>query len=184
MSLNNRLGLLGLFKSCSNDLRLEMSDSTTDDAIVLKGSKKPLIIGLVLSLVGGGGSFLAVSQGLLAGDDSGSEAEVADNAGKTSESFAFVPIDPLIVSLPSANGRDHLRFSAQLEVDPGYAAEVEAIKPRVVDVLNGYLRAVDLADLEDPTALLRMRAQMLRRVQIVTGEGRVKDLLIMEFVLS
>jgi len=32
--------------------------------------------------------------------------------------------------------------------------------------------------------LLRLRSQMLRRVQVVTGEGRVRDLLIMEFVLN
>ncbi len=53
-----------------------------------------------------------------------------------------------------------------------------------MDILNGYLRAVDVRDLEDPSALIRLRAQMLRRIQIVTGEGRVKDLLIMEFVLN
>ena len=32
--------------------------------------------------------------------------------------------------------------------------------------------------------LVRLRAQMLRRVQMVTGEGRVRDLLITEFVLN
>lgn len=62
--------------------------------------------------------------------------------------------------------------------------EVTGIKPRVVDVLNSYLRAVDVATLEDPTAMLRIKAQMLRRIQIVTGEGRVRDLLISEFVLN
>jgi flagellar FliL protein len=29
-----------------------------------------------------------------------------------------------------------------------------------------------------------MRAQLLRRIQIVTGEGRVRDLLVTEFVLN
>ncbi len=53
-----------------------------------------------------------------------------------------------------------------------------------MDVLNGYLRAVDVPALEDPSSLIRLRAQMLRRVQIVTGEGRVRDLLIIEFVLN
>ena len=56
--------------------------------------------------------------------------------------------------------------------------------PRVLDVLNSYLRAVEVSDLEDPSALVRLRAQMLRRVQIVTGEGRVRDLLVTEFVLN
>ena len=51
-------------------------------------------------------------------------------------------------------------------------------------MLNGYLRAVEVADLEDRTALVRLRAQMLRRVQIVTGEGRVRDLLVTEFVIN
>jgi flagellar FliL protein len=31
--------------------------------------------------------------------------------------------------------------------------------------------------------MLRMRAQMLRRVQVVTGEGLVRDLLVSEFIL-
>ena len=56
--------------------------------------------------------------------------------------------------------------------------------PRIVDVMNGYLRAMDKAVLEDPAGLVRMRAQILRRIQIVTGEGRVRDLLVTEFVLN
>ena len=56
--------------------------------------------------------------------------------------------------------------------------------PRILDVLNTYLRAVEVRDLEQPASLARLRAQMLRRVQVVTGEGRVRDLLITEFVLN
>lgn len=151
-----------------------------------KGSKMPLIIGLVLAVAGGGGGFFAVQSGLLGGG--GEAAEVAEEPeaepSSPSEAVAFVAIDPLVISLPSSGGRDHLRFAAQLEVSPDYVAEIEAIKPRIVDVLNGYLRAVELSELEDPTALMRLRGQMLRRVQVVAGDGRIKDLLIMEFVLS
>ena len=56
--------------------------------------------------------------------------------------------------------------------------------PRILDVLNTYLRAVEVRDLEEPAALVRLRAQMLRRVQVVTGEGRVRDLLVTEFVMN
>jgi flagellar FliL protein len=69
-------------------------------------------------------------------------------------------------------------------VPSAYAGEVAMLKPRILDVLNGYLRAVDPAELEDPAALVRLRAQMLRRIQIVTGEGRVRDLLVTEFVMN
>ena len=61
---------------------------------------------------------------------------------------------------------------------------VETVQPRVVDVLNSYLRAVKVADLEDPSALVRLRSQMLRRVQVVAGPGNVNDLLVMEFVMN
>lgn len=151
-----------------------------------KGSKLPLIVGLVLALAGGGGGFFAVQSGLLGGDQHAEEvAEAAPAEGdNAAAAVAFVAIDPLIISLPSATGRDHLRFAAQLEVSPEYVVEIEAIKPRIVDVLNGYLRAVELSELEDPTALMRLRGQMLRRVQVVAGDDRIKDLLIMEFVLS
>lgn len=78
----------------------------------------------------------------------------------------------------------HLRFRAQVEVIDSAVADVTLLVPRILDVLNSYLRAIDTASIEDPQALARMRAQMLRRIQIVTGEGRVRDLLITEFVLN
>ncbi|MEM8537132.1 MAG: flagellar basal body-associated FliL family protein [Pseudomonadota bacterium] len=151
-----------------------------------KGSKLPLILGVVLALAGGGGGFYAVQAGLIGGGDTADESTAKAEAPVAPPLVAasFVPIDPLVISLPKSGGRDHLRFSAQLEVPPSYVAEVEAIKPRIVDVLNSYLRAVELTELEDPAALMRLRAQMLRRVQVVAGNERVNDLLIMEFVLS
>lgn len=151
----------------------------------LKKSKLSLIIGVVLAIAGGGGGFFAVKTGLIGGaTDQSVEADTRGMTAETVAPFAFVPLDPLVISLPGLGSRVHLRFAAQLEVAPANVAEVEALKPRIVDVLNGYLRAVEVAELEDPTALMRLRAQMLRRVQIVTGEGRVRDLLIMEFVVN
>lgn len=146
-----------------------------------KRPKKGLLIGAALALAGAGGGFYAVQSGLLLPSPA---------QGKTESDIAalpdvgFVPIDTLVISLGAASGSRHLSFSAQLEVARGYEEEVRQILPRVVDVLNGYLRAVDIAELENPTSLMRLRAQMLRRIQIVTGEGRVRDLLIMEFVLN
>ncbi len=156
-----------------------------EDAPPKKKSKLPLILGVVLALAGGGGGFFAVSAGLVPGlgggtDKAGMKAPPPPPLGPVS----FVALDPLVVNLAAASGGGLLRFGAQLEVPPDYLAEVEAVKPRIVDVLNGYLRAVETADLADPTALMRLRSQMLRRVQVVTGEGRVRDLLIMEFVIN
>ncbi len=160
-----------------------------------KPSKMPLIIGLVLAIAGGGGGFYAVQSGLLPfGKTAPPEMEhVADagpsavDSGESAEdiaNLAFIEMDPLVITLRKAGGLKHLRFRAQLEVDVAHQAEVERILPRVVDVLNSYLRALEIGDLTDPMALPKLRAQMLRRINIATGQGRVRDLLIMDFVLN
>lgn len=147
-----------------------------------KSSKLPLIIGVVLALAGGGGGYFAVSTGMILGAES--EEVHAEEPEDALPDVAFVPVDPITVSMNSRSENHHLRFRAQLEVPAKYESEVQGVLPRVVDVLNGYLRALEAGDLEDQSALTRLRGQMLRRVQIVTGRGRVSDLLIMEFVLN
>jgi flagellar FliL protein len=150
-----------------------------------KKSKKPLLIGLVLALVLGGGGFYAVFSGMILGHAEESESISADTAElQALPDIAFVPIQPLVINLGGEGAARHLRFQAQLEVNKVAEADVTALLPRGVDVLNGYLRAVNMTDIESAAALVKLRAQMLRRVQVVTGEGRVRDLLIMEFVLN
>jgi len=171
------------------------ADKSPDDGAENAPQKKswrPLALGLVLALAGGGGGFYATYSGLFPGGDSRepheAETQNATHDGHASmgdmPDIAFVPVSPMIVSLGAGTQSRHLRFRAQLEVPSQYQADVEKLLPRVVDVLNSYLRALELSDIADAAALVRLRAQMLRRVQIVTGTGRVNDLLIMEFVLN
>lgn len=164
-----------------------MTDATTDEEIEEpKSSKLPLIIGIVLALLGGGGGFFLTSSGIILGGESQpAEAKEEEKAeGEKAPRIAFVPLDPLTISLNGDGSGRHLRFRAELEVDRAYVSDVELIRPRIIDLLNGYLRAVELQDLENPAVLTRLRAQMLRRVQVVAGRDQVKDLLIMEFVVN
>ena len=147
-------------------------EETAPDEAEKKKSKLPLILGVVLGLAGAGGGFFAVSSGMILAPES---AEVTDETAPGDvpaiPDVAFVPVEPLVIR-------------AELEVPSSFQAEVEKLLPRVVDVLNSYLRALDPADLESASALTRLRAQMLRRVQTVAGQDRVNDLLVMEFVLN
>ncbi len=165
-----------------------------DDAVPAEPKKKKLglILGLVAALALGGGGFYAVYAGFFdptsllgggGGHGGGGHGE-GDSAPSVLGDVAFVPMDPIMISLAPGSTARHLRFSGQLEVAPDHSAEVTALMPRVLDVLNTYLRAVEVRDLEDPASLARLRAQMLRRIQVVTGEGRVRDLLVSEFVLN
>lgn len=152
-----------------------------------KGGALGLIIGGVLMLGLGGGAFYAVYAGLVpvpekkaAADPHAAPAEHAEHGEKPP---AFLPLSPILVTLGRGAEMRHLQLTAQLEVAPDRLAAVDALTPRMLDVLNTYLRAVDAAVIEDPAAMLRMRAQMLRRVQMVAGEGLVRDLLVSEFIL-
>lgn len=149
---------------------------------VKKGSKKALLLGLVLSLVLGGAGFYAAWSGLILGD-SGAETH-AETGAEPLPDIAFVPVEPVTIALGAASQFSQLRMVSQLEVDKPHAADVTLLMPRILDVLNSYLRAVDVAEIEDPASLVRLRAQMLRRVQMVVGDGRVHDLLITEFIVN
>jgi flagellar FliL protein len=157
------------------------AEATLDD-LPRKRSKRPLMIGVLLALVLGGAGFYATWSGLVLGGEAG-HADT-DTAPGPLHGIAFVPLDTMVVSLGADSGSEHLRFTAQVEVVDAAVADVTLLKPRILDVLNSYLRAIDTASIEDPQAMARLRAQMLRRVQVVTGDGRVRDLLITEFVLN
>ena len=159
-----------------------MSDAALDAPEMPKPrSRFPLVAGLVLALAGAAGGFYAVWSGMILapGGTQGATVPDADVAEVT-----FVPVDPLVVSMGQGAGARHLMFRAQLEVAQGRGDAVTGLMPRIVDVLNSYLRALDPSDLEAPAALTRLRAQMLRRVQVVVGDDKVTDLLVMEFVVN
>ena len=154
----------------------------TDDA-PKKASKLPLIIGIVLAVLLGGGGFFAVYTGLLLGPKEETVEIEAEPVSPLAD-VSFLPLDPMVINVARASKPLYLRFRGELEVEPPYIEDVRKLVPRIMDILNGYLRAVPIAELEDPTALIKLRAQMLRRIQIVVGEGRVHDILIMEFVIN
>ena len=163
----------------------EANESGETDAPKKKKSKLPFLLGLILALAGGGGGFYATWSGMLG--DSGAEGEAPHEETAEAEPLppvAFVPLEPIIISMRSETRSAHLRFRAEIEVEAGTEEEVTLLMPRILDVLNTYLRAIEVSEIERPSALLSLRAQMLRRIQIVTGEGRVKDLLVTEFVVN
>jgi flagellar FliL protein len=153
--------------------------ATADDPAPARPRRRliPILLGFVLGVAAAGGGFIAARDGLI-------DIPKSMGANPQAPATVFVEVPQVVISLgPSVRSR-HLRFSSQVEVPAGAQAEVARLMPRILDVLNGYLRAVDPADLENPAAMVRLRAQMLRRVQMVAGPDRAIDLLITEFVLN
>ena len=162
-----------------------MSDeNTTAEEPPKKKSKLGFIIGIFACVFGLVGGFFVAYSGMLFPMET-AEAQTLDaNVLEDVGDIAFIPVDPIIVSLRPGSSNKHLSFRSQLEVPAIYRDDVEHLLPRIVDIMNGYLSALDTADFESPAIIVRLRSQLLRRVQVVTGLERVNDLLIMEFVLN
>lgn len=155
-----------------------------DEAPPKKG--KGMLFGMIGAVVLGGAGFFASFSGMLPiGGGAAPEEEEAPMEVMVAEvQPVFVPIEDMVISLGAGANARHLQFGAQLEIEPPFIEEITNLKPRILDIINTYLRAVEERDIESPAAMTRLRAQMLRRVQIITGDGKVKDLLITQFVLN
>ena len=156
---------------------MEKAESAED---VPKGrGKLGLIVAALGTLLAAGGGFaltyLGVVQGLMA------ERSTPAPVGPTT---AFVALDQITVSLHGDAGARFLRLSAQIEAPLHAQAEVQRLQPRLVSVMNTYLPALDAASLQEPAAIMRVRAQLLRRLQLVAGEDAIADVLITEFILG
>lgn len=145
-----------------------------------KSRRAPLILGGVGALVLGGAGFYAAYSGLVPAPNRAAQI----SAQPIAQDFAYIPIERLVVSLPAGRGARQLQFAGQIEVNAQSERDLQRLHPRFVDTIHTYLRAVDAQDLTDPAALIRLRAQILRRLQTIAGQGHVRDFLITEFILG
>ena len=98
--------------------------------------------------------------------------------------YSYIDLEPLVVSLGPTAKSKYLKISISLETSPDYEEKLKTLTPKFRDVLNTYLRSVNEGDLTDPTAMTRLRAQLLRRVQLIADTDAVTDVLITDFVLT
>jgi flagellar FliL protein len=156
----------------------------TETADPTKPSKWPLVLALILGTTGTVGGFFVSYSNKVFATESPSQASDLPTEMESLAEVAFIKIPKILVSLGPRSTNKHLSFETQLEVPLQFQADVEHILPRIVDVMNSYLRALETEDFESPIILMRLRSQLLRRIQVVAGKDRVNDLLIMEFVLN
>ena len=135
------------------------------------------ILPVVVLCVAAAAGFAAVQLGL-------SPASLMPSGKAEKAEIAFVELEPMTVSIVTAERNKHLRVRTALEVNPEHKEEVLAMQPRITDVMITYLNSVELEDVESPSALLALRSQMRRRVDLVLGGDRVRDLLVQEFVIN
>jgi flagellar protein FliL len=153
----------------------------------LLGNKKLLIVaaaGLVL-LLGGGGAGLYF---FVFAAPAKTETKIAggETIPITPPQVAFFDVPDIIVNIQSADGNPaYLKLSTALELNtadekPG----ITALMPRIVDQFQGYLRELRLDDLKGSAGVLRLKEELLRRINVAAAPYHVRDVLLKEMIVQ
>lgn len=97
------------------------------------------------------------------------------------EDTSYFELNPFTISLQGNNRI--LKIGITLEVISGEADYIDPSDPKVRDAFTGYLRALRLEQIEDAAFMAQMRAQLLRRAQLILGQENVRGILITDFLV-
>lgn len=154
-----------------------------------KRSKKKLIIiiaAVTLLLLGGGGAGLYFT-GMIGGHKAEGKAGEEDSKKDDKEHKAyFYDLGDMIVNL-SGDGRrpSMLKVKITLELeDEKDKAQMDQVKPRILDSFQVYLRELRVEDLKGSAGIYRLREELLLRVAEAAHPAKVRDVLITEMLVQ
>ena len=98
----------------------------------------------------------------------------------------FYPIPDIIVNIQTPDGTPaYLKLSVSLEVErPDAAAIIEPVLPRVVDQFQTYLRELRVEDIRGSAGVMRLKEELLRRVNLALAPLPVRDVLLREMIVQ
>jgi flagellar FliL protein len=188
-----------------------VADGEGGDAAAPAKKKLPLLFiiipAVVLVLGGGGAAFLLMQpKSAEAGDHApkaashgkkpdkkgghGGGGDAADGSlGVISDGpdgVVFYTLPDMVVNIQSANGRPtFLKLKLTLEMhDPALAEHLQAEMPRMHDMFQGFLRELRQEDLAGSAGSFQLRAEILRRVNLIAAPGKVDAVLIEEMLVQ
>lgn len=164
----------------------DVDDEETPDAPAkrkLAGKQLVLFVALpllLLTLLGGGAYFF------LFFGDSEEEQQAAELADKGPKEVFFVDVPEMLVNLNTGGKRtNYLKVSVTLELDSAKAAPMfDTLMPRIIDNFQIYLRELRLEDLSGAAGPLRLKEELLVRINKATGADHVKDILFKEMLVQ
>jgi flagellar FliL protein len=180
------------------------ASSTAEAQSVAAGKKKGgkkliLLVLLLLLLIGGGGAafmFVPAVHDKITGLIGGGAPSAKKEAEAIEEKPYFVEIPEITVTMPNAGRARQLRIKIALELakHPGAeggkeekkdsATNPDVLSPRVYDGLVLYLRTLRDAEVDGALSIDRMRGDLQRRLDLLLGDGVLKDVLITSLIIG
>jgi flagellar FliL protein len=156
----------------------------------LFGTKKMMMItggGLLVVLLGAGaGAFFLL--GGHSADKTGAKVASADaqQVPLVPPQVSFMDMPDMVVNIQTADGSSaYLKLSVSLELrtaseKPG----MTVLMPRVVDQFQSYLRELRVDDLRGSAGVMRIKEELLRRVNVAAAPYGVRDVLLKEMIIQ
>jgi flagellar protein FliL len=148
-------------------------------------SKKILMIAipaLVLVLGGGGGAAYF----FLLKPHAEDKSKTAEAPPLTPPQVAFSDVPDILVNIQSSDGTPaYLKLSLSLEMDNELEKTgMTALMPRLVDQFQSYLRELRVDDLKGSEGVLRLKEELLRRVNAAAAPYKVRDVLLKQMIVQ
>lgn len=117
----------------------------------------------------------------------GGEADPA--AGKIAEGpdgVTFYTLPDMVVNVQSADGRPtFLKLKLTLEMkDAALAEHLQAEAPRMQDMFQSFLRELRPEEMQGSAATYQLKAELLRRINLIAAPGKVDAVLIEEMLVQ
>lgn len=153
------------------------------------GKKKIIIIAAVLLFVVGGiaaaffTGLLEPVLGMLGGGGDSAEA-TSENAPKGTGLFHELP--EVLVNL-NTQGRKSQFLKIKVSLEVGSEQDkltIDAVKDRVMDNFQVYLRELRIEDLQGSAGMYRLREELLRRVRAAAAPADIRDVLFKEMLVQ
>jgi len=94
-----------------------------------------------------------------------------------------IKLEPFTVKLSSGGGSKYLKMVMSIEADnETLAGEINAKMPQLQDTILVFLYSLSADDIEGSDGMLRLRSQMLNRINRHLTTGKVKNIYFSQFV--
>ncbi len=102
------------------------------------------------------------------------------------DGVTFFTLPDMVVNIQAPDGRPtFLKLKLTLETSDAHVAEqLQAEMPRLHDMFQGFLRELRPEDLAGSAGSFQLRAEILRRVNLVAAPGKVDAVLIEEMLVQ
>lgn len=147
------------------------------------GSKKKLVIialagALGLGAAGGGGWWFFLRK----------KPDAQAAAAQAPKKIAFVELKDMMVNLSHVQGAERqnfLKLKIALEVaDPKLVTDIQPLLPRIEDTFQIYMRELRANELEGSSAVIRLKEELLKRVNIAVHPAKVDAVLFKEILMQ